>query len=196
MNYITLKCSFITKKEFTSGKTTDGRVWQNIKINVAQNESVSKKVNGQLTWEELPPKYWNLTIWGKDAEMINNMDIPAGTKLLITGKYKMKLMPEYTSKKTGETYPAQVVDDIDVEQIAILITGQFGRTITIEPTKGNSANKTAPATKPQNTSAPAPIQPVKKEDDLFGNSNNDDIFGATSNSPSFKSIDDDFDIFG
>ena len=151
-------------------------------INVAQNQSKKETdQNGKVSYRQLNPVYWRLTVYGKTAERMAQSNIPKGTPLIISGRFIVTERPEYTTR-SGEVVPARTEPDIIVENIGVALSEYNSKTVTIE---GGTVNKSTPQ---QQTTQPAPNKPdsnatafnnVGESDDLFSGSS-DDLFGDSS----------------
>lgn len=180
-NQITIVGGLVRKGELMVSKNQN----EYIQFSVAENYS-EKQADG--SYKELQPFMHNLTLFGKQAQLFAQSDIPLGTRLIITGDLTARTRPSYTDKN-GITHPETVERQININGIGPLI--DFGKIVTVSKSGTAPAAQTSTATAaPAQAKPVAPAQPVqtpvKDDDDIFGSSsssNDDDIFA------------DDFDPF-
>lgn len=152
-------------------------------INVAQNQFKKETdQSGKVSYRQLDPVYWRLTVYGKTAERMAQSNIPKGTPLIISGRFIVTERPEFTTR-SGEVVPARTEPDIIVENIGVALSEYNSKIVTVE---GGALNKQTPQQK--QTANPAPNKPtssdaafnnVGESDDLFSGSS-DDLFGDSS----------------
>lgn len=178
-NHITLVASLVGDIKYATYKKDNGEGFR-ASFSVAQNQSVFNKETN--SYDELPPKFWNITVFDSVARSLEKSSIPKGAPLLIQGELTLREAPEYTDRN-GVVHPKEIVNQIQVTNIGVLIG------------KGRSANvvltKNVSGTTSQTTQQPAyqaPTQPVQQSPQPVQNNNSfnfggpddfdeDDIFG-------------------
>lgn len=179
-NHITLVASLVGDIKYATYKRDNGEGFR-ASFSVAQNQSVFNKETN--SYDELPPKFWNITVFDSVARSLEKSNIPKGAPLLIQGELTLREIPEYTDRN-GVVHPKEIANQIQVTNIGTLI-GK-GRSVNVVLTK-NVSGTTDQAQTAQQSSYQAPVQqtqttqPVQNNSSFnFGSSDDfdeDDIFG-------------------
>lgn len=177
-NHITLVASLVGDIKYATYKRDNGEGFR-ASFSVAQNQSVFNKETN--SYDELPPKFWNITVFDSVARSLEKSSIPKGAPLLIQGELTLREAPEYTDR-TGNVHPKEIVNQIQVTNIGVLI-GK-GRSANVVLTK-NVSGATTQTTQQSTYQAPVQqtqsTQPVQNSNSFdFGGSDDfdeDDIFG-------------------
>lgn len=177
-NHITLVASLVGDIKYATYKRDNGEGFR-ASFSVAQNQSVFNKETS--SYDELPPKFWNITVFDSVARSLEKSSIPKGAPLLIQGELTLREVPEYTDRN-GVVHPKEIANQIQVTNIGVLI-GK-GRSANVVLTKNVSGTTTQTT---QQSAYQAPVQqtqttqPVQNTNSFdFGGSDDfdeDDIFG-------------------
>lgn len=179
-NHITLVASLVGDIKYATYKKDNGEGFR-ASFSVAQNQSVFNRETN--SYDELPPKFWNITVFDSVARSLEKSSIPKGAPLLIQGELTLREVPEYTDRN-GIVHPKEIANQIQVTNIGALI-GK-GRSANVVLTKNVSGITTQAQTTTQQSSYQAPVQQTQTQSVQnsnsfdFGGSNDfdeDDIFG-------------------
>lgn len=176
-NHITLVASLVGDIKYATFRKDNGEGFR-ASFSVAQNQNVFNKETN--SYEDIPPKFWNITVFDNIARSLEKSNIPKGSPLLIQGELTLREVPEYTDKN-GVVHPKEIVNQIQVTNIGALI-GR-GRSVNVILTKNVSGGTTQVTSQPS-----APVQTVSQTVQSESQNNNSFNFGDSG-------FDED-DIFG
>lgn len=177
---------FYNHTTFIGGLVNKGELKQSsngnsfLQITLAKNYSIRDEANND--WIQLEPTFVRSTLWGKEAELFANSNIPNGTPLLVNGHFIGERSKPYVNRQ-GVQVPAEDREMLIIDAIGPLI-GR-GRIVSV-----SSSNNASTPTPQASYSAPAPAPAASQ---AFVETPSNDLFGpsAPAATPSGTELFDD-----
>lgn len=185
-NHITLVAGLVGEIKYATYQKDNGDGFR-ANFTVAQNQSVWNKETN--SYDELSPKFWNITVFDSVARSLEKSNLPKGTPLLIQGELVLRESQEYTDRQ-GVVHPKEIVNQINVVNIGALI-GK-GRSTNVVLTKNVSrtgTNTTQEQSTYQTTTQQTSVQQSQTTQSQPTTNNNSFNFASSAD------FDED-DIFG
>ena len=168
--YKTIIGGLVRKDEL---KEKDGRKF--LYFSIAENFS-KRKEDGE--WEDVGTLYQDCSISGYQAVNFDKVDIPLGTRLIVSGRTGFSPARTYTNKE-GVEVDVPASDTLYVDNLGIAINNAKFFNIDNENSSSNNSTKSTPK---------SDIKDEKSDDDID--------LGFDDNSTSETSSDDIDDLFG
>lgn len=168
MNIITFTAGLIRKDELK--QSASGHTYLRLSLAKDNGSYQDKKTN---EWVNHPATFTNVTLFGKQATLFAQSNIPIGSRLIVLAEQSARVSPAYTNKD-GIEVPERVEETYNIKEIGAAIG--HGRFVSVHKAeKNNQATAQAYAQTPQTQSAAAPAPQQAPASTSF----DDDFLGFT-----------------